>query len=69
MRASGVVRSLLAVDHGWPAPTIGLDESLERAAKRMAQHDVTHLVVVAARDALPLGVLSSLDAARVAAGA
>jgi CBS domain-containing protein len=49
--------------------TIGPDESLERATQLMAEHNVTHLVVVAGRDALPLGVLSSLDVARVAGGA
>jgi len=49
--------------------TIGPDESLERAAQLMAEHEVAHLVVVTARDALPVGVVSSLDVARVAAGA
>jgi CBS domain-containing protein len=41
--------------------TVEPDESLERAAQMMAEHEVTHLVVVAGDR--PIGVLSSLDVA------
>jgi CBS domain-containing protein len=41
-------------------------ETLERAAQLMAEHEVTHLLVVAERK--PVGVISSLDlAAAIAA--
>jgi CBS domain-containing protein len=43
--------------------TIGLDEELADAARLMAEHEVTHLVVTN-RSAEPIGVLSSLDVAR-----
>ncbi len=45
--------------------TVSPDESLERAARLMAEHEVTHVVVVAGRK--PLGVLSSLDVAQAIA--
>ena len=41
--------------------TVEPDESLERAAQMMAEHDVNHAVVVSA--GRPIGVLSSLDVA------
>jgi CBS domain-containing protein len=41
--------------------TVGPDETLERAAQTMAEHEVTHLVVVTGDR--PIGVLSSLDIA------
>lgn len=41
--------------------TVPPDESLERAAQLMAEHEVTHLVVVSGDR--PVGVLSSLDVA------
>jgi CBS domain-containing protein len=41
--------------------TVGPDETLERAAQMMAEHEVTHVVVVSGDR--PLGVLSSLDVA------
>lgn len=41
--------------------TVEPDESLERAAQMMAEHEVTHLVVVSGER--PVGVLSSLDIA------
>jgi CBS domain-containing protein len=37
------------------------DESLARAAQMMAEHEVTHVVVVSGER--PIGVLSSLDVA------
>jgi CBS domain-containing protein len=42
--------------------TVEPDESLERAAQMMAEHEVTHVVVVS--DGRPIGVLSSLDVAK-----
>lgn len=41
------------------------DERLERAAQLMAEHGVSHLVVVDAADGHPIGVLSTLDLAVV----
>jgi CBS domain-containing protein len=41
--------------------TVAPDESLERAAQMMAEHEVTHVVVVSGER--PIGVLSSLDVA------
>ena len=45
---------------------VGPDETLERAAQLMAVHETAHLVVV--EDNHPVGVLSTLDIARAAAG-
>ena len=45
---------------------IGPDEPLAAAARLMAEHEVSHLVVV--QDGRPAGVLSTHDIARVAAG-
>jgi CBS domain-containing protein len=47
--------------------TVTAGETLERAAQLMAEHEVTHVVVVG-DGGRPLGVLSSLDVARVMAG-
>lgn len=41
------------------------DERLDRAAQLMAEHGVSHLVVVDAGDGHPIGVLSSVDVAAV----
>ena len=46
--------------------TVGPEETLERAAQLMSEHEVSHLVVVE-RDK-PIGVLSSLDVAGALAG-
>jgi CBS domain-containing protein len=50
-----------------PVVTVAADESLDRAAQLMTEHAVTHLVVVDARGKRPVGVLSTLDVARVLA--
>jgi CBS domain-containing protein len=50
-----------------PAVTIGMREPLARAAQLMAEHAVTHLVVVDPRSLRPVGVLSTLDVARTLA--
>jgi CBS domain-containing protein len=51
-----------------PALMIVPDETLRRAAQLMAEHEVTHLVVVDPQTAKPVGVLSTLDVAAVLAG-
>lgn len=48
-----------------PAVTVGVREPLRRAAQLMTEHGVTHLVVVAGER--PVGVVSTLDLARVLA--
>ena len=44
--------------------TVGPDEELAEAARLMAEHEVTHLVVTTDRAEQPVGVLSTLDVAR-----
>jgi CBS domain-containing protein len=51
-----------------PALTVTVHEDLARAAELMAEHDVSHLVVVDPRSGRPVGVLSSLDLVRALAG-
>jgi CBS domain-containing protein len=53
---------------GTSVPWIGSGEPLTRAAQLMAEHDVSHLIVVGDADGRPEGVLSSLDIAMVVAG-
>lgn len=48
-----------------PVVTVALDESIRRAAELMVEHGVTHLVVV--KRGRPVGVISTLDLARVLA--
>ncbi|HET7857335.1 MAG TPA: CBS domain-containing protein [Gaiellaceae bacterium] len=50
-----------------PALTVSPDETLRRAAQRMAEHGVTHLVVADPMSLEPVGVLSTLDLAEVVA--
>jgi CBS domain-containing protein len=47
--------------------TIGVDETLPRAAEIMSRHGATHLIVVEADGSRAVGVLSSLDLARALA--
>jgi CBS domain-containing protein len=51
-----------------PVLTIAADDTLQRAAQLMTEHDVSHLVVVDRDSAQPVGVLSTLDLARALAG-
>ena len=44
--------------------TIGVHESLERAAQLMGEHECSHLVVTATDTQLPSGIISSLDVIR-----
>jgi CBS domain-containing protein len=47
--------------------TVAGDEKLIRAAQLMAEHGVSHLVVVAGETGHPVGILSSLDLAEALA--
>lgn len=47
--------------------TVAADDSLERAAQLMAEHEVSHLVVIQPHSGHPVGVLSALDLAGVLA--
>ena len=47
-----------------PILTIAPEDTLQRAAQLMSEHDVAHLVVVDRAAARPVGVLSTLDVAR-----
>ncbi|MBN1529368.1 MAG: CBS domain-containing protein [Thermoleophilaceae bacterium] len=47
--------------------TVTAGEPLARAAQLLAEHQVSHLVVVKAEDGHPIGVLSTLDVAGVLA--
>jgi len=44
-------------------------DTLEHAAQLMAEHDTAHLLVVSPDSGRPVGIVSTLDIARVAAGA
>lgn len=44
-------------------PTVNADETLPRAVQIMAEHEVTHLIVVDSESGEAVGVLSSLDIA------
>jgi CBS domain-containing protein len=48
---------------GTELPTVTVDEELSRAAQVMAEHEVTHLIVVDGATPSAVGVLSSLDIA------
>jgi predicted transcriptional regulator len=50
-----------------PAVMVAPDETLERAAQLMSEHEVSHLVVAVPGAERPLGVLSTLDVARALA--
>lgn len=53
---------------GTPAVTIGSDAPLRRAAQLMREYGIAHLVVVDSDAGTPLGVISTLDLARIIAG-
>jgi CBS domain-containing protein len=53
---------------GTPAVMIESDAPLRRAAQLMREYGITHLVVVDSEAQTPLGVISTLDLARVVAG-
>jgi len=47
--------------------TVAADDSLARATQLMAEHEVSHLVVVQPHSGHPVGILSALDLAGVLA--
>jgi len=49
--------------------TVSPEDALERAARLMAEHGVTHLVVVQPHSGHPVGVVSALDVAGMLAWA
>jgi CBS domain-containing protein len=51
-----------------PVLTITTIEPLARAVQLMVEHEASHLIVVERRSRRPIGVLSTLDVARSAAG-
>jgi CBS domain-containing protein len=63
--ATGEVGSTARAVTSTPVVTVALDESIRRAAELMVDHAVAHLVVV--RRGRPVGVISTLDLARVLA--
>ncbi len=46
-------------------PVVGDDEPLDRATQLMVEHEVAHVLVIAAGSRRPVGVISSLDVAGV----
>jgi CBS domain-containing protein len=50
-----------------PAITVQPEETLERAAQLMSENETTHLIVVDSVTGNPLGVISTIDIARVLA--
>jgi signal-transduction protein with cAMP-binding, CBS, and nucleotidyltransferase domain len=50
-----------------PALAIGPEDTLQRAAQMMTEHAAAHLLVVDDESGRPVGVLSTLDIARVLA--
>ena len=51
-----------------PLLVIGPDDSLQRAAQLMSEHEATHVVVVDRETTRPVGMLSTLDIAQALAG-
>lgn len=65
--AAALVRDLddqsAAGSAGAPVVMVPPDETLERAAQLMTEHNTTHLIVVDREGRRPIGVLSTLDIA------
>lgn len=51
-----------------PVVIVEPGETLRRAAQMMAEHEVTHLVVVDGETSQPVGVISTLDVAKAVTG-
>lgn len=51
-----------------PVVLVEPHDTLAHAAQLMSEHEITHLVVVGARSTHPIGILSTLDVARVVGG-
>lgn len=60
-------RETAAAVAGTPVVTIGPDERLTRVVQLMAEYESTHLVVVEPDTNRPVGIVSSLDIARILA--
>jgi CBS domain-containing protein len=66
--AAGSVEGRTAADvAASEALAISDDDMLDRAVRLMSEHEVAHLVVVGAATGRPVGVLSTLDVARLLA--
>jgi CBS domain-containing protein len=65
--SSGARDSTAGQFGGTESVTVAADDSLERAAQLMAEHQVSHLVVIQPHSGNPVGVLSALDLAGVLA--
>jgi CBS domain-containing protein len=67
--AMAVSKEPMAVQAAATEPlSVSSDERLDRAAQLMAEHGVSHLVVLDAADGHPIGMLSTLDLAAAYAG-
>jgi CBS domain-containing protein len=51
-----------------PVVMVEAGETLAHAAQLMSEHEITHLVVVETESSRPIGIVSSLDLARVVGG-
>jgi CBS domain-containing protein len=51
-----------------PAVIVFSADPLERAMQLMAEHEITHVIVVERHSGRPIGVLSTLDVARALSG-
>jgi CBS domain-containing protein len=51
-----------------PVVRVETGDTLAHAAQLMSEHEITHLVVVDPESSRPIGILSSLDLARVVGG-
>jgi CBS domain-containing protein len=51
-----------------PVVTVEANESLAHVAQLMSEHEIAHLVVVEPESARPIGIISTLDLARILAG-
>ena len=64
--AAGEIESRTAADiAGTPLLLVEPTDTLTRAAQIMSEHEVAHLVVIEPSSGRPLGVLSTLDVARM----
>jgi CBS domain-containing protein len=51
-----------------PVVMVEANESLAHVAQLMSEHEIAHLVVVEPESARPIGIISTLDLARILAG-
>jgi CBS domain-containing protein len=66
-RHEGVADTTAGEVAATPAVMVGTREPLGRAVQSMTEHGVSHLVVIDRGSSRPVGVLSTLDIARVVA--